>query len=273
MLISQTTPDEHPPTPQPNRWPALTTLPNVASFQLVWRRVCDVVMFRSSYLFERTLTAVYALPRVSVLSEYNVYSNILWPSKCSLYFRPDRLVSFWSQDGALRREYPPRRLSSPLFLSADATATPMTSSHHFTPPRQVSARVWLRLCEALLSSLAGQKHPSLSRLFELSRYKGHEHEYQIVRYICGRSECAHSDVCSLNTAVVEGPIECHKSWLASCETADGLTGTHSKGSLDQTESVPKWSRERLARVGLREVSRQGKDVSSLNLHHSLCPEL
>ena len=77
MLISQTTPDEHPPTPQPNRWPALTTLPNVASFQLVWRRVCDVVMFPSSYLFERTLTAVYALPRVSVLSEYKLYSYIL----------------------------------------------------------------------------------------------------------------------------------------------------------------------------------------------------
>ena len=38
----------------------------------------------------------------------------------------------------------------------------MASSHHFTPHRQVSARL-APLCEALLSSspLAGQKHPSL----------------------------------------------------------------------------------------------------------------
>ena len=44
----------------------------------------------------------------------------------------------------------------------DATAKPMASSHHFTPHRQVSARL-APLCEALLSSspLAGQKHPSL----------------------------------------------------------------------------------------------------------------
>ena len=38
MLISQTTPDEH-PTPQSCRWPALITLPTLAKFQLVLRRL------------------------------------------------------------------------------------------------------------------------------------------------------------------------------------------------------------------------------------------
>ena len=35
-----------------------------------------------------------------------------------------------------------------------------------------------------------------------------------------------------------------KSRLGSRETSDGFTGTDSRGSLDQTESVVRWSRER-----------------------------
>ena len=45
---------------------------------------------------------------------------------------------------------------------------------------------------------------------------------------------------SLNTTIVEGPIERHKSRLASRATGNGLTGTYySGGSLDRIESVPK----------------------------------
>ena len=62
ILISQTTPDEHPLTPPPCRWAALNTLPALAKFQLVWRRLRDVVPFRSSCLFEHILIAVCALP-------------------------------------------------------------------------------------------------------------------------------------------------------------------------------------------------------------------
>ena len=58
MSISQTTPDEHPPTPPPCRWPLLITLPTLAKFQLVWRRLCDVVLFRSSCLLGYTLSAI-----------------------------------------------------------------------------------------------------------------------------------------------------------------------------------------------------------------------
>ena len=70
------------------------------------------------------------------------------------------------------------------------------------------------------------------------------------------SGCAHSDVRSLNTTIVEGPIESHKLRQASRETGDGLTDTYSGGSLDRTESVPKWSQELRARAGLREASRR-----------------
>ena len=84
---------------------------------------------------------------------------------------------------------------------------------------------------------------------------------------------AHSDVRSLNTIIVEGPIERHKSRLASRETSDGLTGTYSGRSLDRTESVPKWSRERRPRAGLGEAPRLDKAVRSSSLNHSLYPEM
>ena len=75
MLISQTTPDEHPPTPPPCRWPALITSPTLAKFQLVWRRLCDV-LFRSC-LVEHTLTAVCALPEYQSRRKYNIYTIFL----------------------------------------------------------------------------------------------------------------------------------------------------------------------------------------------------
>ena len=62
MLISRTRHDEHPPTAPSCQWPALITLPTLAKFQLVWRRLCDVALFRCSGLFEDTLMAVCALP-------------------------------------------------------------------------------------------------------------------------------------------------------------------------------------------------------------------
>ena len=67
---------------------------------------------------------------------------------------------------------------------------------------------------------------------------------------------------SLNSTIVEGPIERHKSWLAARETGDGLTGTYSGGSLDWTESVAKWSRERRARPGRRGAPGRDKAVRS-----------
>ena len=76
----------------------------------------------------------------------------------------------------------------------------------------------------------------------------------MANYVCGHIGCADSDVCGLNTTIVEGPIERHKLLLASHETGDGLTVKYSGGSSDRTESVPKWSREHRAHAGLKEVS-------------------
>ena len=72
MLILQTTPDEHPPMLPPCRWPALITLPTLGKFHLVWCRLCDIVLFRSS-LFEHTLMAVCALSEYQSCRKYNVY--------------------------------------------------------------------------------------------------------------------------------------------------------------------------------------------------------
>ena len=77
MLTSQRTPDEHPPPPPPCRWPDLITLPTLAKFQLVWRRLCHVVLFPFSYLVEHTLTVVCVLPKYQPGRKYNVRSYIL----------------------------------------------------------------------------------------------------------------------------------------------------------------------------------------------------
>ena len=37
----------HPPTPPPSRWRALITLPPLAKFQLVWRRLCEALLSSS----------------------------------------------------------------------------------------------------------------------------------------------------------------------------------------------------------------------------------
>ena len=67
MWFSQTTPDKPPPTPPPWRYPAFITLRTPTAFQVVWGRRCDV-LFRSSYVLERTLTAGAHYPSISVVA-------------------------------------------------------------------------------------------------------------------------------------------------------------------------------------------------------------
>ena len=137
--------------------------------------------------------------------------------------------------------------------------------------------VWCLLCEALLSfPLTGQNCSSLLSRLTWRRYKG-----RFAPNTKTKSSIIFADtvdaltatfVRSLNTTMVERPIERHKSRLASPETGDGLTGTYSGGSLDRTESVLKWSRERRVRAGWRESPTRDKAVPSLNLNPSLCLE-
>ena len=98
ILFSQTTPDEHPPTPPPCRWPALLTVPILAKFQLVWRSLCNLVLLASSCLVEHTLTAVCVLPAYQPGRKYNVHSYILLPFKYVYIFDRTCIVlkSGWS---------------------------------------------------------------------------------------------------------------------------------------------------------------------------------
>ena len=77
------------------------------------------------------------------------------------------------------------------------------------------------------------------------------------------SGCVHSEGRSLNTTIIEGPTERHKSRLASRETCDGLTGTLGEGSLDRTESVPKMVTKAPCVCGLREASQRDKAMRSM----------
>ena len=141
-------------------------------------------------------------------------------------------------------------------LTPDATAKPMAGSHHCTPLCQV-----LSLFDTACVKLCGLLPPSLHRTTVATVSSSLHHRKYKVRFdvnmnikpsiICfGHSGCVHSEGRNLNTIIVEGPIGRHKSRLGSRETRDGPTGTHSRGSLDLMESVPKWSWKRPACAGL-----------------------
>ena len=160
-MIYQTTPDGHPPTPPSCRWPSLITLPTLAKFQLVWRRLCDVVLFRSSCLFEHTLTAVCALPK---------YQSVLNVMCMQTFCDHLHVVYIFNQTDLYRFEVRlelyganARLVISPASFSPSHSLTPPPSrwpALTTLPPLAKFQLVWRRLCEALLSSssLAGQKH-------------------------------------------------------------------------------------------------------------------
>ena len=80
IFFSQTMPDEHPPTLPPSRWPALITLPTLAKFQLVWRRLCDVVLLPSCLV-------KHSLTDASLLIEYRFQVPRVAPSTLQLRSR------------------------------------------------------------------------------------------------------------------------------------------------------------------------------------------
>ena len=81
-------PDKHPQTPPPSRWPARITSPHHANFQLVWRSLCDAVLF-SSCFFEHTLTAGRVLPGGISLVVNTRCIRIFCDHLNILYIRPD----------------------------------------------------------------------------------------------------------------------------------------------------------------------------------------
>ena len=95
-------PDDHPPTPLPCRWPALVTLPTLANFQLVWRRLGDVVLFRSSCLFDHTLTAVCVLPSIGLVESRRYIRTFCDHLNVLYIFDPTCVVfkSGWNSESA-----------------------------------------------------------------------------------------------------------------------------------------------------------------------------
>ena len=177
MLIPQTTPDEHPPTPPPCRWPALITVPALAEFQLVWRRPCDVVLFCSSCQFEHTLTAVCALPECQYLAETQcVFKHVVTHLNALCILDQTDLYRFEVRPELYGANA--RLVVSPPALSLSHPPTPLPSrwpALTTLPPLAKFHLVWRRLWEDVLSSaLVGQKHPSLlSRLcLKCRRCKG-----------------------------------------------------------------------------------------------------
>ena len=168
MLISQTMPDEHPPTPPPCRWSALITSPTLAKFQPAWRHLCEVVLFRSAYLFEHTLTAACALSKYQACRKY-VYSNIFCDHLNVLYILDQTDLHRFE----VKLELCGANARLAVSLPFPSPSTPPTPPPSRWPARTTLSSlakfqlVWRRLCQALLSSffLAGQKHPPLlSRL-------------------------------------------------------------------------------------------------------------
>ena len=95
-------PGEHPPTPPPSRWPALIILPTLPKFQLVWRRLCDVLF--PSFLVK------YSLTDAPLLIEYRFQVTRVAPSTLRLRSRG-------------RPSLPPPRLASSLLHSVVRSAS------------------------------------------------------------------------------------------------------------------------------------------------------
>ena len=139
MWFCQTTPDEHPPTPPPCRWPALITLPTLAKFQLVSAAsvmccsappACSSTPLRPSVHYP----SISLVVNVMRIQTFCGHLNVLYIFEQTNLCRFEVRLELYGTNARL--------VVSPLSLSPpDATAKPISSSHHFPRPCQVSARL------------------------------------------------------------------------------------------------------------------------------------
>ena len=94
--FSQTTPDEHPSTLPPCRWPALITL-RTPKFQLVWRRLCAVPLVLP---FRAHPYGRLCYPKIRLVVIYHSFVDFMTIYMCFIF--STRLVSFLFHAGALR---------------------------------------------------------------------------------------------------------------------------------------------------------------------------
>ena len=152
----------------------------------------------------------------------------------------------------------------------------MASSHHFSPPCQVSARlaplVWSSAI-FLLSRWSTTPVCAASSSLKCRKYKVHFPVNMNVE-----SSVIFADTVDAFKAAFTISTRPSSNGRSNATNRGKLharqaTGSHCGGSLDRTESVPKWSRERRARAGLRKASRRDKAVCLWSIHHSLCPKM
>ena len=151
---SQTTPDEHPRPRSPYRRRSLITLSTLTKFEIVWRRGCDDVLFRSACLFGRTFCATQR----SDCSKCNFHCYMVSPEKFPSNVRQTRIVVEYAE--VLQRA---RLIFSPPALSRFHLPTATTRrwpALPSLPPFDDFRLVCRCLYEALRpsSSIAGQNH-------------------------------------------------------------------------------------------------------------------
>ena len=92
LIVSPSSPPPpYPPTPPPSPWPALTTLRTPTKFRLLYRRLCDAVLFRSPCIFDRTLACYLILGLVVNMLHIHRFGHRKNPSHFSSNL--NRLVS------------------------------------------------------------------------------------------------------------------------------------------------------------------------------------
>ena len=136
ISISQTTPDEHPPTPPPCRWPALITLLTLAKFQLVGAASAMLCCSAPPACSGTPSLPSEYYPSISLVVNmmYIEHLHVLYIFDQTDLYRVEVRLELHGSNALL--------IVSPPSLSPSHPPTPppkpMASSHHFIPPRQVS---------------------------------------------------------------------------------------------------------------------------------------
>ena len=131
MLISQTTPDEHPPTPPPCRWPAL--MKNFSSFGAASVMLCcsappacSSTPLRPSVHYP----SIMLVANIVCIQTFCDHINVLYIfDQTGLYRFEVRLELYGANLASLL-------VLLPLLLTPRRHRQTMTSSHNFPPPRQ-----------------------------------------------------------------------------------------------------------------------------------------
>ena len=104
IFLPQTMPDEHPPTQPRSRWPPLIASPTLAKLELIYRRLCVVVLFPSCLV-------KHGLTDAPLLIEYRFQVTCVAPSTLQLRLKGRPSLSSSVLQRLLAPSLPPARPS------------------------------------------------------------------------------------------------------------------------------------------------------------------